>query len=103
MSAIPALGAAANAAVTNAASLASPAAATAAGEGFSGILSSAIGQVNAMQTAAEQRVTGLLAGDGGDIHAAALSVERASLAFDLMLQVRNKVVSAYQEIERLQF
>jgi flagellar hook-basal body complex protein FliE len=30
-------------------------------------------------------------------------VERASLAFDLMLQVRNKVVSAYQEISRLQF
>jgi flagellar hook-basal body complex protein FliE len=71
--------------------------------GFSGVLSSAMQQVNDLQSAAEQKVTNLLAGSGEDIHAAALSVERASLAFDLMLQVRNKVVSAYQEISRLQF
>lgn len=70
---------------------------------FGGVLNSAIQEVNDLQSSAEQQVTGLLAGNGTDIHSAALSVERASLAFDLMLQVRNKVVSAYQEIERLQF
>jgi flagellar hook-basal body complex protein FliE len=59
--------------------------------------------VNNLQSAAEQKVTGLLTGNGQDVHAATLSVEKASLAFDLMLQVRNKVVSAYQEISRLQF
>jgi len=78
-----------------------PAAATAGG--FAGTLGSAIQQVNSLQATAEQKVTDLLAGNGQDIHAATLSVERASLGFDLMLQVRNKVVSAYQEIARLQF
>jgi flagellar hook-basal body complex protein FliE len=76
---------------------------TAAAGDFAGTLSSAIQQVNALQSNAEQKVTGLLAGDGQDVHTAALSVERASLAFDLMLQVRNKVVGAYQEISKLQF
>jgi len=75
---------------------------TAAGD-FAGTLGTAIARVNEMQSSAEQKVTGLLAGDGQDVHTAALSVERASLAFDLMLQVRNKVVGAYQEISRLQF
>ncbi|MGC2210915.1 MAG: flagellar hook-basal body complex protein FliE [Candidatus Korobacteraceae bacterium] len=70
---------------------------------FAGTLGSAIAKVNDLQSSAEQKVTGLLAGDGQDVHTAALSVERASLAFDLMLQVRNKVVGAYQEISRLQF
>jgi flagellar hook-basal body complex protein FliE len=79
-----------------------PAAAPAVG-GFAGTLSAAVQQINNLQTTAEQNVTSLLAGNGQDIHAATLSVERASLAFDLMLQVRNKVVSAYQEISRLQF
>jgi flagellar hook-basal body complex protein FliE len=72
-------------------------------EGFAGALGTAIQQVNSLQTTAEQKVTDLIAGNGQDIHAATLSVEKASLAFDLMLQVRNKVVSAYQEIARLQF
>jgi flagellar hook-basal body complex protein FliE len=81
----------------------SPNAETLPEQGFGGVLGSAIEQVNNLQSTAEQQVTGLLAGNGTDVHSAALSVERASLAFDLMLQVRNKVVSAYQEISRLQF
>lgn len=80
-----------------------PAAASAPAGDFAGTLGSAMQKVNQLQTDAEQRVTGLLAGSGQDVHAATLSVERASLAFDLMLQVRNKVVNAYQEISRLQF
>lgn len=70
---------------------------------FAGTLGSAIQQVNNLQASAEQKVTDLLAGNGQEIHAATLSVERATLAFDLMLQVRNKVVSAYQEVSKLQF
>ncbi len=70
---------------------------------FAGALGSAMQQVDNLQATAEQKVSSLLAGNGQDIHAAALTVERASLGFDLMLQVRNKVVSAYQEISRLQF
>lgn len=70
---------------------------------FADTLNTAMRQVNDLQATAEQKVTNLLTGSGEDVHSAALSVERASLAFDLMLQVRNKVVSAYQEISRLQF
>jgi flagellar hook-basal body complex protein FliE len=77
--------------------------ATAPEGGFASTLGSAIQQVNDLQTTAEQKVTDLLTGNGQDVHAATLSVERASLGFDLMLQVRNKVVSAYQEVSRLQF
>jgi flagellar hook-basal body complex protein FliE len=88
--------------IASAASTAFAGAAAPAGD-FAGVLSSAVQQVNNLQAAAEQKVTGLLTGNGTDVHAATLSVERASLAFDLMLQVRNKVVGAYQEISRLQF
>jgi flagellar hook-basal body complex protein FliE len=90
-----------NTAISSAASaVATP---TEANGGFSKILASAIDKVDDLQSQAEQKVTSMLAGNGEDIHSAALSVEKASLAFDLMLQVRNKVVNAYQEISRLQF
>jgi flagellar hook-basal body complex protein FliE len=73
------------------------------GGDFSSTLASAVNRVNELQSTAEQKVTNLLTGKGEDVHAATLAVEQASLAFDLMLQVRNKVVGAYQEISKLQF
>jgi len=44
-----------------------------------------------------------LSGEGGDVHTAMIAVEKADLSFQLMMQVRNKVVQAYQEISRMQF
>jgi flagellar hook-basal body complex protein FliE len=73
------------------------------GGDFAQTLASAVERVNDLQTVADQKVTNLLTGKGEDVHAATLAVEQASLAFDLMLQVRNKVVGAYQEISKLQF
>jgi len=55
------------------------------------------------QANAEQQVKEMLSGNGQDVHSTMLAVEQASLSFELMLQVRNKVVNAYQEISRLQF
>ena len=43
-----------------------------------------------------------LSGDGEDLHSTVLAVQRASLEFDMLMQVRNKVVSAYQEVMRMQ-
>ena len=40
---------------------------------------------------------------GMDVHSAMIAVEKADLSFQLMMQVRNKIVSAYQEISRMQF
>jgi flagellar hook-basal body complex protein FliE len=47
--------------------------------------------------------TELLQGDRQDVHNVMISVEKADVAFQLMMQVRNKIVSAYQEISRMQF
>lgn len=71
--------------------------------GFEQTLRDAIGQVQQLGEQAQNKVTELLSGSGQDIHSATLAVEQANLSFELMLQVRNKVVSAYQEISRLQF
>jgi flagellar hook-basal body complex protein FliE len=71
--------------------------------GFGDTLRGAIQGVQQMEGQAQQQVTGLLSGNGQDVHSATLAVEQANLSFELMLQVRNKVVSAYQEISRLQF
>ena len=71
--------------------------------GFEDTLRGAIQGAQQMEGQAQQQVAGLLSGNGQDVHSAALAVEQANLSFELMLQVRNKVVNAYQEISRLQF
>jgi flagellar hook-basal body complex protein FliE len=43
-----------------------------------------------------------LSGDGEDIHTTVLATQRAELSFEMFQQVRNKVVSAYQEIMKMQ-
>ncbi len=78
---------------------------TGAGNGaFKSILESAIGAVpaNAAQLNANESVQKFLSGDSEELHSTALAVQRAELEFDLFLQVRNKVVQAYQEIMRMQ-
>jgi len=74
-----------------------------AASGFAETLRGAMQDVQQMEGEAQRQVAGLLSGNGQDIHRTALAVEQANLSFELMLQVRNKVVSAYQEISRLQF
>lgn len=71
--------------------------------GFVDTLKSAIDQSTKLQATAEQKVKSMLSGNGEDVHDAMLAVEQSNLSFELMLQVRNKVVSAYQEIAKLQF
>lgn len=69
---------------------------------FRGVLDGAIQNVEQQANAATQAVDGFLSGNGQELHGAIMAVQRADLAFELGLQVRNKVVSAYQEIMRLQ-
>jgi len=70
---------------------------------FSDTLRSAIADVDQAQVQAESTVRDVLQGTGTDVHKAVIAVEKADLSFQLMLQVRNKIVAAYQEVERLQF
>jgi flagellar hook-basal body complex protein FliE len=69
---------------------------------FQDFLLRSIGEVNSMQTEADQAVEKLVT--GGDVTPAAVltAVQKADIAFDLMLQVRNKMIDAFQEIEKLQ-
>lgn len=71
--------------------------------GFLSTLKDAIGQVEGLQSQADQQVASLLEGNGQDVHGAMIAVERADLSFQLMMQVRNKIVNAYQDIARMQF
>jgi flagellar hook-basal body complex protein FliE len=74
------------------------------GGSFADIFQSAVGDVDSLQNSADQQVASLLHGTGNtDIGGAMVSVEKADVAFQLMMQVRNKVVSAYQEMEKMQF
>jgi flagellar hook-basal body complex protein FliE len=63
----------------------------------------ALDEVDRLQNQAQGQVSSLLEGNGMDVHSAMIAVEKADLSFQLMLQVRNKIVQAYQEISRMQF
>ena len=69
---------------------------------FGSILQGAINQVEGASNNANQSVQNFLSGDGDDLHSTVLAVQRANLEFDMLMQVRNKVVSAYQEVMRMQ-
>jgi flagellar hook-basal body complex protein FliE len=71
--------------------------------GFGGVLSSALQHLNQLSGGAEQQVGNLLKGVGGDVSTVMIAVEKADVAFQMMMQVRNKIVSAYQDIEKMQF
>ena len=66
-------------------------------------LHGAVDQVNQLQSEASMKVSTMLSGNGQDVHSAMIAVQKAELAFELMVEMRNKIVSAYQEISRIPF
>ncbi|HVZ60966.1 MAG TPA: flagellar hook-basal body complex protein FliE [Terriglobales bacterium] len=73
------------------------------GAGFGDILQNAIEQVDTLHQDSQHQISELLQGDRQDIHNVMIAVEKADVAFQLMMQVRNKIVNAYQEISKMQF
>ena len=73
------------------------------GAHFLDTLRSAVDQVGQLQSEADAQVASMLNGNGQDVHAAMIAVEKANLTFELMVQVRNKIISAYQEVSRIPF
>jgi flagellar hook-basal body complex protein FliE len=71
--------------------------------GFGGVLKNALQQVNELNGGATQQVGSLLQGGSADMSSVMIAVEKADVAFQLMMQVRNKIVSAYQDVEKMQF
>jgi len=69
---------------------------------FQSVLSDAIGRVNQFQENSQNAIEKFLSGEDEEVHKVALATQQAELSFDLFMQVRNKVVSAYQEVMRMQ-
>jgi flagellar hook-basal body complex protein FliE len=72
------------------------------GTSFSEILGTAIQEVNDLQSQAGEQVQKAMTGEMTDIHTAMIAVQKADVSFQMMMQVRNKLVSAYQEIMKMQ-
>ncbi|MGA2115734.1 MAG: flagellar hook-basal body complex protein FliE [Bryobacteraceae bacterium] len=80
-----------------------PAVATSATSGaFAGVFSQAVNGVEALNQNASASVASYLNGEGEELHSAVMATNQAELAFDLFLQVRNKVINAYQEVMKMQ-
>ena len=69
---------------------------------FGAVLEDAIHKVGEFNTSASKSVENFLSGEGDDLHKTIMATQRADLAMELFLQVRNKVVQAYQEVMRMQ-
>ena len=69
---------------------------------FAQQLKSAINDVNDMQKTSENAMADLATGQVKDLHQAALAIDKAETSMKLMLEIRNKALSAYKEIGRTQ-
>jgi flagellar hook-basal body complex protein FliE len=69
---------------------------------FASMLSQAIGRVDQTNKATEGTIDRYLSGENEEIHDMVLATQRNELQFELFLQMRNKVVQAYQEVMRMQ-
>jgi len=70
--------------------------------GFSDALRQAVNDVNGLQQDADKAIMNVQTGNTGNLHEAIIALEKADISFRTMLQVRNKLIEAYQEIMRLQ-
>jgi flagellar hook-basal body complex protein FliE len=69
---------------------------------FKDVLSGAINEVESSRASAAESVNRFMSGEGDDLHSTILASQRAELEFQMFMQVRNKVVSAYQEVMKMQ-
>jgi len=70
--------------------------------GFLDTLKNAIGKANDVQMQASQAVDALVTGQTQDLHQTMVALQQADVSFQLMMQIRNKLVTAYEEIQRMQ-
>ncbi|MBI1820266.1 MAG: flagellar hook-basal body complex protein FliE [Nitrospirae bacterium] len=72
------------------------------GKPFLEMLKDSLSQVDQNQKSAEEAVKGLETGSHQNIHQTMIALEKADLSLQMMMQVRNKILSAYEEISRMQ-
>jgi flagellar hook-basal body complex protein FliE len=71
-------------------------------ESFGNMLARSLNDANRLKLDADEAVENLAAGKQKDIHATMIALEKADVAFQLLMQVRNKIISAYETIMRTQ-
>jgi len=69
---------------------------------FGTVLKDAISTVNELQKQSDHEIEKLMTGESQDLHNTVIAMQKADLSFQMMMQVRNKIVQAYQEIIRMQ-
>ena len=69
---------------------------------FSETLKESIQKVNDIQMEADQAIVDLTTGRKQDLHQTMIAIEKADVSFQLMMQVRNKIIAAYEEVSRMQ-
>ena len=72
------------------------------GGAFERTLDQFVGEVSASQANASEAVHGLISGQGASLHQTMISLEEAHVSFQLMVEVRNKLLESYQELMRMQ-
>jgi len=72
------------------------------GKSFSNVLMDSIDKVNNLQKQADTAIDDLVIGDNKDIVQTMITMEKADISFRLMMQVRNKILQAYEEVMRMQ-
>jgi flagellar hook-basal body complex protein FliE len=72
------------------------------GSSFGDLLSSAISETSKLQTQSAQEVQKLMTGEVQDVHTALIAVQKADLSFQMMMQVKNKLMAAYDDVMRMQ-
>ncbi len=73
------------------------------GLSFGDVLQNAVSGVESLNNTAGMQISNLLQGGSADMTSVMIAVEKADASFQLMMQVRNKIVNAYQDIEKMQF
>lgn len=72
------------------------------GKDFKSILFDSLNEVNRLQTEADAGVQRLITGETDNVAEVLAAVNKAGIAFDLLMEIRNKLTEAYQEIQRMQ-
>jgi flagellar hook-basal body complex protein FliE len=72
------------------------------GKPFSSVLKDAIADINKLQVNADEAIAKVQLDNTASIHEAMIALEKAGLSFRAMMQVRNKIMDAYQEVMRTQ-
>ena len=71
-------------------------------QSFANQLQQAIQEVDGLQRNREEMVDGMVSGEVSEVHDVMIAAKESQMAFELLLEVRNKLLESYQEIMRLQ-